>query len=745
MSKSRLSKTPSPRTSAPPTPLSLVAGGLVLVLLMGAIIRFSLAVYQFPTTYSALLGMSLLGIIASLVLCALPRRRTLATVLVLVLAALLLMVSGPQLAYGARACWKTMVDFWSENTYFTVFYALPDTLSPIQHQAAVRTFLGAVFALLALPLGWSILRLRAFWLTFVLTLPWLLPAFLAEVELDWPSMLVICACWAALLLSNLAARGDPGSGARVTLLTLPVSLALLLGVSLVFPHTGYTQPGWAASLKEELMSLDWFSSSRWDGLPQVSSGIQSIVSTSGQTPRLAFSSAGPRQYTGRAILQVTTSQPGRIYLRGSIYRDYTGQAWTGVEPLSTENLTTFEPYISGTASATITHLTSLSSTPFLPYRTNLVNGLWTDPDDSLAFPIAQQEYDVSYTPLDGEEPSRQGIPTMSEQEEADTYLDVPEELSHPLQQWYTQARGELEDSGQAIQADATGEYAQELNTASLIAQVLARNATYDLSTPRTPSDQDFVTYFLQESHQGYCVHFATAATLLLRLQGIPARYVSGYTASVSPVSTSDDPSIYSARVLDSNEHAWVEIYLYGYGWYPIEVTPSPTNAQRPGQTEAPAVSVPPSAAPTPTPAPAASAAPTAAPDTPEANGAALLGPVLLIPLGVLVVLAGGLWLTRRLRARTWQKMHRSPDTNAAVLDAYRWFGQLERWGGKAGAETEDLARKARFSPHTLTQEERSLVLGQLRGEVLRLQRAAPPPKRWLLWLLFPVGRGRRAR
>lgn len=740
MSKSRLSKTPSPRTSAPPTPLSLVAGGLALVLLMGAIIRFSLAVYQFPTTYSALLGMSLLGIIASLVLCALPRRRTLATVLVLVLAALLLMVSGPQLAYGARACWKTMVDFWSENTYFTVFYALPDTLSPIQHQAAVRTFLGAVFALLALPLGWSILRLRAFWLTFVLTLPWLLPAFLAEVELDWPSMLVICACWAALLLSNLAARGDPGAGARVTLLTLPVSLALLFGVSLVFPHTSYTQPGWAASLREELMSLDWFSSSRWDGLPQATSGIQVIEGNGIPAPRLAFSSAGPRQYTGRAILQVTTSQPGRMYLRGSIYQDYTGQAWTGVAPLSTENLATFD--VSGTASATITHLTSLSSTPVLPYRTNQINGLWTDPDDSLAFPTAQREYTVSYTPLDGEEPSRQGIPPLDERAEIyDTYLAVPEDISVSLTNWMDAAMADLEDSGQAIQADATGEYAQELNTASLITQLLARNATYDLLTPRTPSDQDFVTYFLQESHRGYCVHFATAATLLLRLQGIPARYVSGYTVSVSPVFTSGI-ELYTAQALDSNEHAWVEIYLYGYGWYPIEVTPSATNAQRPGQTEAPAVSVPPSAAPTPTPAPAASAAPTAAPDTPEAGDTGSLGPVWLIPLGVL---AGGLWLTRRLRARTWQKMHHSPDTNAAVLDAYRWFGQLERWGGKAGAETEDLARKARFSPHTLTQEERSLVLGQLRGEVLRLQRAAPVRKRWLLWLLFPVGRGRRAR
>ena len=84
------------------------------------------------------------------------------------------------------------------------------------------------------------------------------------------------------------------------------------------------------------------------------------------------------------------------------------------------------------------------------------------------------------------------------------------------------------------------------------------------------------------------------------------------------------------------------------------------------------------------------------------------------------------------------------DTNAAVLAAYRWFGQLERWGGKAGEETEALARKALFSQHTLTPQERSLVLRQLRGEIARLKQAAPAWMRWLLWLMFPVGSARRA-
>ena len=350
---------------------------------------------------------------------------------------------------------------------------------------------------------------------------------------------------------------------------------------------------------------------------------------------------------------------------------------------------------------------------------------------------------MGYIPLD-DSPSRLGnIPTLSEQEEAyGAYLEVPEDVSGDLLVWFTQAMEELENSGEPIRANATGEYASELNTAALIAQLLERNATYDLRTPRTPSEEDFVTYFLEESHRGYCVHFASAATLLLRTQGIPARYVSGYVTTIPSSSLDQNTREYTTRVVDSNAHAWVEIYLYGYGWYPVEVTPTSTG-DTPNQSQAPVASTAPSSAPTATSAPTTpTPTPTVAPETPDQSGIQISLDWLVWAVPVLV-LAAGLWLVRQLRYRLWRKMGQDKDTNAAVLKVYRWFGLLERLGGKAGAETEDLARKARFSQHTLTQQERSLVLGQFRDEVARLRQSAPIWNRWLLWLLFPVGRAKR--
>ena len=53
-----------------------------------------------------------------------------------------------------------------------------------------------------------------------------------------------------------------------------------------------------------------------------------------------------------------------------------------------------------------------------------------------------------------------------------------------------------------------------------------KNMTYSesVSVPKN----DFVQDFLVNTKSGYSVHFATAATLMFRYFGLPARYVEGY-------------------------------------------------------------------------------------------------------------------------------------------------------------------------------------------------------------------------
>ena len=99
------------------------------------------------------------------------------------------------------------------------------------------------------------------------------------------------------------------------------------------------------------------------------------------------------------------------------------------------------------------------------------------------------------------------------------------------------------------------------------------------------------------------------------------------------------------------------------------------------------------------------------------------------------------YLFLRLRRRKWDRLLQDPDHNAAVIDAYGWFQQLERWGGKASPRTEELVRKARFSQHTLTAAERDEVVADLRGEILRVGNRLASWRRWLFHILFPSAFG----
>ena len=85
------------------------------------------------------------------------------------------------------------------------------------------------------------------------------------------------------------------------------------------------------------------------------------------------------------------------------------------------------------------------------------------------------------------------------------------------------------------------------------------------------SEQDFVAHFLFESQVGYCDHFSSAMTVMLRSIGIPARWVKGF-ASGDPIAVEEDRIRYAIR--NNDAHSWVEVYFEGYGWLPFEPTPS---------------------------------------------------------------------------------------------------------------------------------------------------------------------------
>jgi transglutaminase-like putative cysteine protease len=89
--------------------------------------------------------------------------------------------------------------------------------------------------------------------------------------------------------------------------------------------------------------------------------------------------------------------------------------------------------------------------------------------------------------------------------------------------------------------------------------------TLDLTGPRT---DDPLAHFLFVRHAGHCEYFAAAMTVMLRVEGIPARYVTGFL----PGEYNDLGNDYIVR--ESDAHTWVEVYFPNYGWIAFDPTPA---------------------------------------------------------------------------------------------------------------------------------------------------------------------------
>ena len=71
--------------------------------------------------------------------------------------------------------------------------------------------------------------------------------------------------------------------------------------------------------------------------------------------------------------------------------------------------------------------------------------------------------------------------------------------------------------------------------------------------------------FIEEYKEGTCKHFASVGTLLFRALGFPARYTVGFMTETVANEW--------VQLTNYDAHAWVEVYVDGFGWKNIEVTP----------------------------------------------------------------------------------------------------------------------------------------------------------------------------
>ncbi len=396
---------------------------------------------------------------------------------------------------------------------------------------------------------------------------------------------------------------------------LPVfGISILLGLALlvIVPESRYVQPGFLSTAQEKILSL----TDPYDPIFHAGNGYTGMMK--GAAGHQTLGKVNGIRYTGRVIADIESAPiSSPLYIRSWTGGAYEGNQWKDLpdsdyddyqrlfaknqgewydqgawlmeviarNPAISEKLLNYTDKSSIAAfKAPFTLAAQYEKSRFflLPYDADFgakvflydrspmsaegkaySTDLWQLPAGALVSLMSREAISDPYyrTYMEGERLYRAFVYSH--------YLTVPEDVKetitslHPMKEAKTLAekRARIED----------------------IYNFLGSNYEYTKNPGKTPAGKDFISHFLTESKKGYCTSFASAAVMLLRSAGIPARYAVGLSVSEEEINeaplTAD--GLHSLAVNDHHAHAWTEVYVDGLGWRPVEMTPGQGGGENP--------------------------------------------------------------------------------------------------------------------------------------------------------------------
>jgi len=298
---------------------------------------------------------------------------------------------------------------------------------------------------------------------------------------------------------------------------------------------------------------------------------------------LALTRALPQGFAGRtrAVLLIRAGS-APVYLRESVYTTYSGGRWVAEHPKPSAHASVVVPETEGDvrpcvlapgAEHTVTDVWRVevlapSALAGLSVPGNAVmvqcEG-WTPHADTngmvavVDFLPRHYQVDVAACPAGGcAYPLPDGAADPA-------YLEIPPIVAGAVSNWVESCAG-LREAPTARQA------------AACVERYLGSNFTYRADV-RLRANPDPLLDFARR-REGFCVHFASAAALILRARGLPTRVVGGYACGEW------NPWIGQWVVRERSGHAWAEVWdAAERRWLLVEATPAdgrPTADVAPG-------------------------------------------------------------------------------------------------------------------------------------------------------------------
>jgi transglutaminase-like putative cysteine protease len=290
----------------------------------------------------------------------------------------------------------------------------------------------------------------------------------------------------------------------------------------------------------------------------------------------------PPSLSSRPIFEVSGPAGETLYLRTEVFDTYDGSSWSKSSSGSGRSIESIRPpfrygslddpsYIRLTLSAELysrlPHTIDTVSFRFPERRPptgtgNVREGIVIDPPlkygDTVLLergePLYRQRIDLAASRESGAGHSGTGPGEVGDRSDRSArflrpYLQVPMEVPREVRQLARQLSGD----------------GQTVTVLQNIDRYINVNQKYSLNPKRIGAGDDFVWGFLFDTKEGFCVHFATSFVVLARLNGIPARYVTGFLVYLPPDGSPATATGHAA-------HAWPEVWVEGEGWVHREAT-----------------------------------------------------------------------------------------------------------------------------------------------------------------------------
>ena len=545
-----------------------------------------------------------------------------------------------------------------------------------------------------------------------------------------PGWVMLCLCAFVFLLLSTGRINAPEGNTGKSFLLLVLPVAMVLSLILLFKNPdNYNYEEQKLSLVELAQNFTQeLTSSIREGdsvlvnerLPDDSGddlydALDEQLNINGEA--LDISSTPNSSAMQQVLMYVESGESGYFYLRSCSFGSYTGTGWGQAPDYPGDSIPAFFSLAvaaSGlaTESAMDIRLSNVdSSRKYVPYYCTL------DYDNDSYITGGQDQYSLSFYSFD----SNYGALTLPA-ELRDRELSYRQFVYANYLALPDSTRTSLQDI--AAQNSLSGDTVYE--TVVLVAEYVRSRCPYNIDTQPYPSD-DYALYFLTQATEGYCVHFATAATAMYRALGLPARMVTGVAFNAQAGVT--------VTVLGENAHAWTEVYIDGLGWLPVEVTPGSYEGPAIGgmdeeTEEQPAL---------PSPESQGNEVNERLPDSSENKNAShseeseepwAPGPWLIAFASVLLLFLLG-FLRYRIKCSIWKRSLKG-SKNKAALSAWRCAKRICSYGSSMPDEIKTAAQKAFYGRGLDSREELEAGLQQL--EIMREKTYASLP--WYKKLKF---------